>query len=126
MIKQEIIVVQYTEDRSCLTQFRMGEMFVKGDSPRDRKLAAKWYLASAKQGYRKSQRRLGTMYALGYGMPKNFIKAYAWFKISAAQQSPKALSNLRKLEAHMTTEQVYYARKLSKQYYETFVAPFTH
>ena len=59
-------------------------------------------------------------------MPKNYIKAYAWFKISAAQQSPKALSNLRKLEVHMTTEQIYYAKKLSKQYYETFVAPFTH
>ena len=64
------------------------------------------------------------MYALGYGMPKNYIKAYAWFKISAAQQSPKAISNLRKLEVHMTTEQIYYAKKLSKQYYETFVAPF--
>ena len=119
-------MAQYNEDRSCLTQFRMGELFVKGDNPRDRKLAAKWYLASAKQGYRKSQRRLGTMYALGYGMPKNYIKAYAWFKISAAQQSPKAISNLRKLEVHMTTEQIYYAKKLSKQYYETFVAPFKH
>jgi TPR repeat protein len=104
----------------------MGEMFVKGDSPRDRKLAAKWYLASAKRGYRKSQRRLGTMYALGYGMPKNYIKAYAWWKISAAQQSPKALSNLKKLEVHMTTEQINYGKKLSKQYYETFVVPFTH
>ena len=103
----------------------MGEMFVKGDSSRDRKLAAKWYLESAKKGYRKSQRRLGTMYALGYGLPKNYIKAYAWFRISAAQKSPKARSNLRKLETHMTTEQLYYAKKLSRQYYETFVVPFS-
>ncbi len=125
MIQQDIIVVQYTEERSSVTQFRMGEMFVKGESSRDRKLAARWYLESAKQGYGKSQHRLGTMYALGYGIPKDYIKAYAWLRISAAQQSTKALSNLRKLEVHMTSEQIYYVKKLSKQYYKAFVAPFT-
>jgi hypothetical protein len=67
---------------------------------------------------------VGIEHAHLYGMPKNYIKAYAWFKIAAAQKSTKALSNLRKLESHMTTEQIYYAKKLSKQYYETFVAPF--
>lgn len=117
---------QYTEDRSCLTQFRMGEMFVKGDSSRDHKLAASWYLQSAKQGYRKAQRRLGTMYALGHGMSKNYVRAYAWYKVSAVQRSAKALSNLRKLETHMTAEQLFYAKKLAKQYYETFVVPFRH
>jgi len=118
-------VTQYTEDRSCLTQFAMGEMFVKGESPRDHKLAAKWYTESAKQGYRKSQRRLGTMYAMGYGVSKNYIKSYAWFKISAVQRSHKALRNLRKLEPHMTADEIYYAKKLAKQYYETFVLPYT-
>jgi len=117
-------VTQYIEDRSCLTQFAMGEMFVKGETPRDHKLAAKWYMESAKQGYRKSQRRLGTMYAMGFGVPKNYIKSYAWFKVSAVQRSPKALRNLRKVEAHMTAEQIYYAKKLARQYYETFVVPF--
>lgn len=118
-------MTQYTEDRSCLTQFAMGEMFVKGESPRDHKLAAKWYTESAKQGYRKSQRRLGTMYAMGHGVSKNYIKSYAWFKISAVQRSHKALRNLRKLEPHMTADEIYYAKKLAKQYYETFVLPFT-
>jgi len=117
-------VTQYAEDRSCLTQFAMGEMFVKGESPRDLKLAAKWYLESARQGYSKSQRRLGTMYAMGYGVPRNYIKSYAWFKISAVQRSHKALRNLRKVESRMTGEQIYYAKKLAKQYYETFVVPF--
>jgi hypothetical protein len=102
----------------------MGEMFVKGETVRDHKLAANWYLQSAKQGHRKAQRRLGTMYAIGHGMPKDYIKAYAWYKISAAQNSEKALSNLRKLKTRMTSEQLYYARKLAKQYYETFVLPF--
>jgi len=117
-------VDQYIEERSCITQFAMGEMFVKGESTRDHKLAAKWYLESAKQGYRKSQRRLGTMYAMGFGVPRNYIKSYAWFKVSAVQRSHKALRNLRKVEAHMTVEQIYYAEKLAKQYYETFVVPF--
>ena len=116
-------MAHYTEDRSCLTQFRMGEIFVKGDRPRDRRLAAKWYMESAKQGYSKSQRRLGTMYALGYGMRKNYIKAYAWFRVAAAQKSPKAIKNLKKLEVHMTPEQIRCAKKLAKQYYQTFVVP---
>jgi hypothetical protein len=101
----------------------MGEMFVKGESARDHKLAANWYLQSAKQGHRKAQRRLGTMYVIGRGMPKNYIKAYAWYQVSAAQHSEKASSNLRKLKIRMTSEQLYYARKLAKQYYETFVLP---
>ena len=100
-------------------------MFIKSDNPRDYRLAEKWYIGSAKQGYRKAQRRLGTMYALGYGVPKNYIKAYAWFKIAAAQGSPKALSNLTKIEAHMTARQIFYARKLTRQYYQVFVAPFS-
>lgn len=118
------ILDKYSEDRSCVTQYRMGEMFVKGANPRDYRLAAKWYLQSARQGFVKSQRRIGTMYAMGYGLPKDYIKAYAWFMVAAAQHSSRARRNLGRIESRMTPGQIGLAKKLAQQYYETFVEPF--
>lgn len=102
----------------------MAQMFVKSNNPRDYRLAANWYLGSAKQGYRKAQRRLGTMYAMGYGVSKNYVKAYAWYAVSAAQGSSKALEYLMRIESRMTAREKFFARKLTRQYYQTFVAPF--
>ena len=112
------------EDRSCITQFELGEMFEKNDRTRDYESAFRWYLHSAKRGYRKSQHRLGAMYARGTGVPRNYIEAYAWCKVSAAQHSRRALLKLKKIEPHLTAEQIPLARKLSRRYYESYVAPF--
>ncbi len=125
LARYTLTAFMYKEDRSCLTQFRMGQMFIKGNNPRDYELAAHWYLGSAKQGYREAQRRIGALYALGYGVPKNYIKAYAWFKVAAAQGSPKAPNNLKKVQTRMSAKQIFYARKLANQYYQAFVVPFS-
>ena len=116
-------MAQNAEDRSCITQFELGEMFEKNDSARDYTSAFKWYLCSAKHGYRKAQHRLGTMYARGAGVSRNYIEAYAWCKVSAAQHSRSALLKLKKIEPHLSAEQIYNAKKLSRQYYEMYVAP---
>jgi TPR repeat protein len=116
-------MAQNAEDRSCITQFELGEMFEKDDRARDYPSAFKWYLRSAKHGYRKAQHRLGTMYARGAGVTKNYIEAYAWCKVSAAQHSQRAILKLKKIEAYMSAEQISSARKLSRQYYEMYVAP---
>ena len=110
------------EDRSCITQFELGEMFEKNDRALDYTSAFKWYLYSAKHGYRKAQHRLGTMYARGTGVARNYIEAYAWFKVSAAQHSRRALLKLKIIEPNLSTEQLYLARKLSRQYYELYVS----
>jgi TPR repeat protein len=39
----------YAEDRTCITQFELGEMFEKDDSALDYGSAFKWYLQSAKK-----------------------------------------------------------------------------
>ena len=111
------------EDRSCITQFELGEMFERNDSARDYTSAFKWYLHSAKHGYRKAQHRLGTMYARGAGVARNYIEAYAWCKVSAAQHSQRALIKLKEIEPHLSAEQISLARKLSRRYYELYVAP---
>ncbi len=116
----------FAEDRTCITQFELGEMFEKEDSELDYRSAFKWYLRSAKNGYRRAQHRLGSMYARGTGVKQNYIKAYAWCKVSAAQHSRRALLKLKKIEFRMDPDEISNARKLSRQYYEKYVVPFSH
>lgn len=116
-------MAQYAEERGCITQFELGEMFEKNDRARDYPSAFKWYLRSAKHGYRRAQHRLGTMYARGAGVTRNYIEAYAWCKVSAAQHSRRGQLKLKKIEPYLSVEQISTARKLSRQYYEMYVAP---
>jgi TPR repeat protein len=66
------------------------------------------------------------MYARGTGVKQNYIKAYAWCKVSASQHSRRALLKLKKIEQHMDPDEISNARKLSRQYYEKYVVPFSH
>lgn len=118
-------MVQFVEDRSCQTQFELGEMFHQSnEKARDYEQAVKWYTHAAKKGYRRAQHRLGTMYAKGLGVGRNFIKAYAWCKVSADQQSKFALRKMKKIEAYLSQVEIAEARKLANQYYDIYVLPF--
>jgi TPR repeat protein len=80
-------MVTYAEERSCTTQFELGELFHKGDSrSRDLEQAFKWYLSAAKNGSRQAQHRLGMMYARGQGVAQNYSRSYAWCKVDTFQQ----------------------------------------
>ena len=118
-------MVQYVEDRTCVTQFELGEMFQKQHNALDYISAFQWYLQSARKGYRRAQHRLGCMYARGTGVSQNYIKAYAWCMVSASQHSRRAMLKLKIIEPHMSAEQISDARRLSRQYYETYITPFT-
>ena len=118
-------MVLFVEDRSSQTQFELAEMYDHCEKKqRDYEKAFKWYSSSAKQGYRRAQHRLGSMYARGQGVARNYIKAYAWCQIAAAQQSRRAIKKLKEIERYMTETQIILARKLSRRYYEYYVAPF--
>ena len=118
-------MVQYAEDGSSTLQFELGQLFHLGNGKtRDYMQAAKWYELAAKHGYRRAQHRLGAMYARGSGVARDYIKAYAWCKVSALQHSRRAFLKLKKIETYMSLEQISDARRLSRQYYEMYVAPF--
>jgi TPR repeat protein len=120
------IVDKFAEDQESDMQFQLGQIFEQcNDKAWSQKLTAKWYMQLAKQGYRRAQHRLGCMYAQGFGVPKDYVKAYAWCKISASQHSPRALLQLKEIESQMAADQIHHARKLSKQYYGMYVAPFS-
>lgn len=114
-------MVQHAEDRSSTTQFELGEMFEKNDRVRDYRLAFRWYLHSAKHGYRKAQHRLGTMYARGQGVSQDYAQAYAWCKVAVFQNSKRAKRKLEVIEAKLSLEQLRRGRWLAQDYYDRFV-----
>ena len=115
-------MVQYAEDRSCMTQFELGELFHKGKHrSRDDKQAFKWYQMAAINGSRQAQHRLGTLYARGQGVAQNLVKGYAWCKVAAFQNSNRGKRKLRCLEAKMRLHQIREARWLAQEYYDRFV-----
>ena len=57
------------------------------------------------------------MYANGEGVLENYVKAYAWWNLAAAQGHKDAIKAKASLRKDMTTEQVAEAQKLSVELY---------
>ena len=115
-------MVQFAEERSCITQFELGELFQKGQKKtRDYKQAFKWYQLAAINGSRQAQHRLGTLYARGQGVPRNLVKAYAWCKVAAFQNSSRGKRKLKYLEAKLRFDQIREGRWLAQEYYDQLV-----
>lgn len=115
-------MVTFAEDRSCITQFELGELFHQGDRrSRDPEQAFKWYLSAAKKGSRQAQHRLGMMYARGQGVAQNYPRSYAWCKVAAFQQSRCAKRKLKCIESKMSWEQVRRGNWLAQEFYDRYV-----
>ena len=52
--------------------------------------AAGWYRKAALNGHADSQYRLGFLYELGLGVPKNYKEALSWYEKAANQGNPYA------------------------------------
>jgi TPR repeat protein len=116
----------FAEERSCTTQYELGQMFRKTESGiKDYSQAAEWFTRSAQQGYRKAQYKIGLMYARGLGVKSDDVRAYAWLKIAATQGSRRAMIYLKKLVENMSSYQIERAHILTKDYYRRFVVPYT-
>ena len=116
-------MVTYAEDRSCTTQFELGELFHKGDQrTRDFEQAFKWYLTAAKRGSRQAQHRLAMMYARGQGVAQSYSRSYAWCKVAAFQHSRRARRKLKCIERHMSWDQMRRGNWLAQEFYDCYVA----
>ena len=115
-------MVTFVEDRSCTTQFELGELFYKSNGrERDYRQAFKWYRNAAINGSRPAQHRLGTMYARGQGKEQDLAKAYAWCKVAVFQNSRRAKRKLEVIEKKMSLQQLRLGRWLAQDYYDRFV-----
>ena len=73
---------------------------------------------AAEDGDADAQFGLGVMYAKGEGVLENYVKAYAWWNLAAAQGHKDAIKAKASLRKDMTAEQVAEAQKLSVELWE--------
>ena len=89
----------------------------------DYAVAAQWFRKSADQGNATAQDSLGVMYVNGEGVPQDYVQAYAWFTLAAANV-PEAdqpwharLDRFRnEITANMTAAQIADAQKLTREW----------
>ena len=56
------------------------------------------------------------MYAKGEGVPEDYILAYMWWNLSAAQGTERAKKSKGIISKEMTKEQIAEAQKLSREW----------
>jgi hypothetical protein len=72
--------------------------------------ALRRFRPSAEAGDAESQFMLGRLYAMGLGVPQDFIQAWVWHDRAARQGHREALDSLRNLEQVLTPAQLAQAR----------------
>ncbi len=77
----------------------------------------------AEQGFAKAQFKVGVMYYNGEGAPKDYVQAYAWFDVVAAQGDKDAEHVRDDLAESMTLEARAEAKELARQYTKDYVSP---
>lgn len=71
---------------------------------------------SAEQGSADAQWELASFYDLGYGRPKDQVKALAWYMLAAAQGHALAAKRAVLLESRLTPSEREAAQRLAEQW----------
>ena len=61
--------------------------------------AMEWYLKSATQDFARAHYKVGSLYALGQGVPQDHQKAMEWYQKAADQGYAKAMKNIEAMKA---------------------------
>jgi hypothetical protein len=75
--------------------------------------------SSAEQGNASAQFNLGYMYANGEGVPENYLTAYVWLSVSAAQGDQYAKDNIDIVKNKLTTDQLAQGQTLAAKCFES-------
>ncbi len=78
--------------------------------------ALKEFRPLAEQGDPLAQSYLGGMYAEGEGLPKDYVLAYMWETLAAAQGNENAVKGRDLLEELMTPAQIAGAQRLAREW----------
>ena len=74
-------------------------------------MAGQWFLLAANHGDIKAQDNLGVLYQNGEGVRPDYVKAYMWFTLAAAQSDSEAAKHGDQIARLMTPSQIKQARK---------------
>ena len=78
---------------------------------------------AAEQGDAEAQLGLGLIYETGLSGPKDYVQAYAWSNIAAAEYDlteGRAREFLETITKEMTTADIIKAQELSREYWEAY------
>ena len=79
--------------------------------------AARWFRRAADQGHANAQAVLGSLYAVGLGVPKDFVNAYVWVSLALprleGRMRDRAVALQDELSALMSPEQIGEAQKIA-------------
>lgn len=106
---QEWYSVASRLSRNADAHFKVGEGFFRGlGAPQDYGTALSYYRTAAEQGHPVAQYLLGSMYEAGWGVERDLIEAWIWYK--------RALPQAQAITAHEETYDVMYAlARVTKQ-----------
>ena len=76
------------------------------------------YRRAAEGGLGAAQRRLGALYEYGEGVPRDYLLAYMWHNLAAAQGDRLSRRGRDDLEERLTTEQIAEAQRMSREWLE--------
>jgi TPR repeat protein len=77
-------------ERDARAQAYLGFMYQNGRGvPQSFEEGARFYRASAEQGFPPAQYMLGLMYDKGQGVPQDYVLAYMWVTLGVAGAAPK-------------------------------------
>ena len=98
--------------KEAKAQFYLGMKYANDkSSPRNLGEAVKCFQKSSERGYGEAQHSLGLMYFQGKGINQDYVKAYKWASLAAAQNKKHA--QLRDLiESKLTKEELIKAKVL--------------
>ena len=74
------------------------------------------YRVGAEKGNASAQFSLGFMYEKGQGVPQDYVQAYMWFNLAAAQSTKGAAEWREHIAARMTPAQIAEAQKLAREW----------
>lgn len=74
------------------------------------------YCLSAEKGNAPAQFSLGFVYERGLGLPQDYVRAYMWFSLAAAQGTKGAAEWRERLAAGMSPAQITEAQKLASEW----------
>jgi len=106
------------EQGDAIAQSHLGLMYEngRGGVAEDDVEAVRWYRKAAEQGNGRAQFNLGLMYFSGEGVPVDYVAAYMWWNLAAAQGLEVAKGNKGIISKKMTSEQIAEARELSREW----------
>jgi len=83
--------------------------------PKNDTEAVRWYKMAAEQGDSEGQHGLGTAYANGQGVLRDYVIAYKWLLLAAATKE-SARDNVQAVEKMLNSEQRAEGQKLARDF----------